>query len=203
MSLETVHPRACGELFSPRFANWAVSGSSPRMRGTPLPPCSGLESRRFIPAHAGNSKYRWRWVETLPVHPRACGELREHVFGHEPFIGSSPRMRETRYRSQEQRNHRRFIPAHAGNSVRVSGLVGVLDGSSPRMRGTRASRHSNLASGRFIPAHAGNSELVELAKLPNDGSSPRMRGTPHLDGSMPAGLRFIPAHAGNSSARRT
>ena len=72
---------------------------------------------------------------------------------------------------------RRFIPAHAGNSMAQWGrqtasavhpracgeqrdLMTHADGwngSSPRMRGTGAWNRSHGAMGRFIPAHAGNS----------------------------------------------
>ena len=52
----TVHPRACGEQGF--FLNHARShpGSSPRMRGTAPRAGRAQDARRFIPAHAGNSR---------------------------------------------------------------------------------------------------------------------------------------------------
>ena len=49
------HPRVCGEHRRCRFVLFAVIGSSPRMRGTPIfeqetDGCSGI-----IPAYAGNT----------------------------------------------------------------------------------------------------------------------------------------------------
>ncbi len=75
--------------------------------------------------------------------------------------------------------HRRFIPAHAGNSsssARIptpitvhpracgeqcrTGATRVLGaGSSPRMRGTGWPPKSPARRSRFIPAHAGNSPI--------------------------------------------
>ena len=49
------HPRACGELRSPRTPRRSSGGSSPRMRGTPGLEARGCAYGRIIPAHAGNS----------------------------------------------------------------------------------------------------------------------------------------------------
>ena len=53
--LTTDHPRACGELVALTDTQRGHLGSSPRMRGTRSGPDAGSESRRIIPAHAGNS----------------------------------------------------------------------------------------------------------------------------------------------------
>ncbi|CAB1368098.1 protein of unknown function [Denitratisoma oestradiolicum] len=51
-----------------------MDGSSPRMRGT-LPWISeAAQTRRFIPAHAGNTPTPSPAKRCPPVHPRACGE---------------------------------------------------------------------------------------------------------------------------------
>ena len=74
----------------------------------------------------------------------------------------------------------RFIPAHAGNSLRCrtdkrsspvhpracgeqasAGVaLGAAAGSSPRMRGTGPRQSPPCPRIRFIPAHAGNSDLL-------------------------------------------
>ena len=50
-----VHPRVCGELAVGRWPISEMSGSSPRVRGTPPHRRGAPNRRRFIPACAGNS----------------------------------------------------------------------------------------------------------------------------------------------------
>ena len=54
----TVHPRACGEQITSPSAPRTFTGSSPRLRGTARRRFHGSPGRRFIPAPAGNSRYR-------------------------------------------------------------------------------------------------------------------------------------------------
>ena len=56
--VQTVHPRACGELAHLVGSRLPVAGSSPRMRGTRLTNAAAPSAGRFIPAHAGNSRPR-------------------------------------------------------------------------------------------------------------------------------------------------
>ena len=103
-------------------------------------------------------------------------------------IGSSPRVRGTRFRLVAFGRRHRFIPACAGNSVRSCGsaitppvhprVCGELPptttnqpppaGSSPRVRGTPSSGVSGAIRRRFIPACAGNSlgNSVPQSELP-------------------------------------
>ena len=50
------HPRACGEHWVDRSRSATATGSSPRMRGTPLDSLTLLLSVGIIPAHAGNTE---------------------------------------------------------------------------------------------------------------------------------------------------
>ena len=180
----TVHPRACGELdFIPPLPS-GTSGSSPRMRGTPVQPSNQRPLRRFIPAHAGNSHARSHRPSGLPVHPRACGELRSSTWSRVFSAGSSPRMRGTQCEMRAYALGQRFIPAHAGNSANCCQLrcplsvhpraCGELQaarrssrcafGSSPRMRGTLSNHCIFVRYLRFIPAHAGNSLHVMIVR---------------------------------------
>ena len=96
-----------------------IAGSSPRLRGTPGACGAPRSASRFIPAPAGNSRYRRTACAWTPVHPRACGEL---VLT--PLDGPAQVWR--------------FIPAPAGNSHKYPGqLTRTVVGSSPRLRGTR------------------------------------------------------------------
>ena len=113
----------------------------------------------------------------------------------------------------------RFIPAHAGNTLRPQRRVS-LPTVHPRTRGEHVLKVvADVVGRRFIPAHAGNTLLVwripaSIAVHPRtrgehsssyancrlvNGSSPHTRGT-LLSLALYALLRrFIPAHAGNTS----
>ena len=92
-------------------------GSSPRMRGTLRWSFRKRKPCRFIPAHAGNTVSRQARRSSAPVHPRACGEHSVVVSPRRVRYGSSPRMRGTLPPSQVAPALRRFIPAHAGNTL--------------------------------------------------------------------------------------
>ena len=53
---------------------WIFSGLSPLARGTHLRLQRGLQSRRFIPAGAGNTFRRLVFLAELTVYPRWRGE---------------------------------------------------------------------------------------------------------------------------------
>ncbi len=113
----SVHPRACGE-HSFLFRIVVVShGSSPRMRGTLTMLAAAPADDRFIPAHAGNTNGCTSSSWPGSVHPRACGEHTKLSVEIIEESGSSPRMRGTLHDAQYERSTRRFIPAHAGNTV--------------------------------------------------------------------------------------
>ena len=153
-----------------------ASGSSPRGRGTFQPLNLFCICRRFIPAWAGNIWPRGRASSSGPVHPRVGGEHLPSGVRLVDLIGSSPRGRGTSVLTVRVAEHRRFIPAWAGNiplytaptvrppvHPRVGGehfsprfAVTPCTGSSPRGRGTCAHPRRPCESVRFIPAWAGN-----------------------------------------------
>ena len=91
----TDHPRACGELTLINATSGLLNGSSPRMRGTPVTLEFVSETRRIIPAHAGNSRSSASSRSFSSDHPRACGELHSPRLNSTSPSGSSPRMRGT------------------------------------------------------------------------------------------------------------
>ncbi len=133
-----VHPRVCGER-ALSFATSACStGSSPRVRGTPLWANHNDSVGRFIPACAGNAPANCLARPSSPVHPRVCGERSDDAFGNRNSLGSSPRVRGTRQGSLDNRQRCRFIPACAGNASRSCLTSFLSTGSSPRVRGTHS-----------------------------------------------------------------
>ena len=111
-----VHPRGCGEHSPEERARIIASGSSPRMRGTRGFKRNEPLDTRFIPADAGNTPAARQRHTARPVHPRGCGEHANTDPTRRSASGSSPRMRGTPTPRQHLGNHRRFIPADAGNT---------------------------------------------------------------------------------------
>ena len=190
-----VHPRACGEQWCPSDPSNLSAGSSPCMRGTAKISVVGVEHRRFIPAHAGNSECQGLCERSISVHPRTCGEQSVQGTAARSGVGSSPRMRGTAGTGSPPDHRQRFIPAHAGNSRpptnlpklppvhpracgEQSSLVAATSraaGSSPRMRGTVPADVYVLLVERFIPAHAGNRARPH-ARPPGSAVHPRACG---------------------------
>ena len=94
-TLHRDHPRVCGEHHDMKVATFSSQGSSPRMRGTPLPDmCSTLRTG-IIPAYAGNTDGVHAQVLCHRDHPRVCGEHFLCCLFYGVSLGSSPRMRGT------------------------------------------------------------------------------------------------------------
>ena len=115
----TVHPRLRGELGQTISSGCIPSGSSPLTRGTRAVsrPLHGFS--RFIPAYAGNSYPRRRSCHLTAVHPRLRGELSLLTVLRVFDDGSSPLTRGTLFHSIQQHTSSRFIPAYAGNSLKM------------------------------------------------------------------------------------
>ncbi len=172
-----VHPRVCGERSRLESLCIAVCGSSPRVRGTL--DCVHYETPlgRFIPACAGNATSSMRRRSSKSVHPRVCGERLRGAEWFECAVGSSPRVRGTRFPGAATCQCSRFIPACAGNA---------LDHAKDISRG---SVHPRVCGERTVTAGATTTQT---------GSSPRVRGTQRRGAGRATPDRFIPACAGNA-----
>ena len=119
MSELPVYPRWRGELPGDNVYGHAPPGLSPLARGTHYGPGKKRAGGRFIPAGAGNSGRLALQPAPAAVYPRWRGELKlaGNLFRGES--GLSPLARGT----QRVRHHLwlrlRFIPAGAGNSLKV------------------------------------------------------------------------------------
>ena len=174
------HPRACGELHDSRST--AHAGSSPRMRGTRLVPCS--------PHHASN----------IGSSPRMRGTraLRHALEPDRPYTGSSPRMRGT-LRCSEDHGPR----VCTGSSPRMRGTLSRSDQRGPdhpRACGELVRRVANTEYSSDHPRACG--ELSSFGAMTRQPDHPRACG--ELDGLsayQAVVSRIIPAHAGNSATR--
>ena len=98
----------------------AIDGRFTHLRGTGSLAALLALLLRFIPALAGNSDALLPSSPLLPVHPRACGEQKWRLKGHAELPGSSPRLRGTAGTASHRRVVCRFIPALAGNRLRIA-----------------------------------------------------------------------------------
>ena len=175
-----VHPRGCGERTSTMSRSHRKTGSSPRVRGTPVRPRPAHGRVRFIPAGAGNARAPCARAISCPVHPRGCGERRTIGARCMPIAGSSPRVRGTLYDSRPQQFPLRFIPAGAGNAQAEA----FESGNRP-----------------VHPRGCGERPRVTFEEMTTFGSSPRVRGTLRRAALAGKIQRFIPAGAGNACSR--
>ncbi len=160
----------------------ADSGSSPRLRGTPVLLSFFILSCGIIPALAGNTCRPRSVSMTVWDHPRACGE---HVHAHAPTrrqTGSSPRLRGT--------------PAYHSRQSPATGIIPALAGNTSRRMIARFGRRDHpRACGEHVVPNRDGTDTV--------GSSPRLRGTPTAFASAFAANGIIPALAGNTTRSRS
>ena len=133
------HPRVCGEHTPETPLTDEELGSSPRVRGTQMPPGPPKPQPRIIPACAGNTEAAVDDEIVSRDHPRVCGEHAEH----DPIVsavrGSSPRVRGTRQARQKPDRPAGIIPACAGNTGQIMTAIGSV-GDHPRVCGEHRQR---------------------------------------------------------------
>ena len=93
------HPRACGAHRHAHAERRGDMGSSPRMRGSPRHGMAGMARRGIIPAHAGLTQKCSFTQSKKWDHPRACGAHLLKLKDVATMLGSSPRMRGSRWAS--------------------------------------------------------------------------------------------------------
>ena len=218
-----VHPRVCGERGDKGIQGSGESGSSPRVRGTPVRLVVEIQRLRFIPACAGNASAPRSAQLLRAVHPRLCGERMLTPGDQQMGDGSSPRVRGTLLLASCREAPRTVHPRVCGERALASISCIDMVGSSPRVRGTpvctciarreisvhprvcgeRARVHrSPMGERRFIPACAGNATApAEVRYMPT--VHPRVCGErirkmlpcPNLNGSSPRvrGTRAVSA----------
>ena len=152
-------------------------GLSPLARGTRLHIYTYTLNRRFIPAGAGNTRFRLNRKISTPVYPRWRGEHNTDPLYGFCEHGLSPLARGTLGNHLPDLRAVRFIPAGAGNTPRQKCLF-PRRSVYPRWRGEH---HGPDGSNNFTA-----------------GLSPLARGTPKRKCQYCQNHRFIPAGAGNT-----
>ena len=153
-------------------------GSSPRMRGAPVPVAPQVPDAGIIPAYAGSTPFDGQHMPAHRDHPRVCGEhhLASRAFSRK--CGSSPRMRGAPGPWPWTIIRRRIIPAYAGSTDRLHDSL-TVKADHPRVCGEHC-------------------EILGYSSI-EQGSSPRMRGAPFAWAAMRPHGGIIPAYAGSTT----
>ena len=138
-----VYPRWRGELAVDFAGVVSAGGLSPLARGTQYPYLQSLFYHRFIPAGAGNSECGRIVTPSITVYPRWRGELGIHELRPFSVIGLSPLARGTHFFHTVDVLAKRFIPAGAGNSMKLFAKTIILS-VYPRWRGELEARFKRL-----------------------------------------------------------
>ena len=154
-----------------------MAGSSPRMRGAPIPRLSDTTDGRIIPAYAGSTKAKVDGNAVDGDHPRVCGEHYTAPCACLLTPGSSPRMRGAPRTLPIGHGIGGIIPAYAGSTRIVKARCGGL---------------------RDHPRVCGEHARTSLSNVYESGSSPRMRGAHGTDSLRRSDAGIIPAYAGST-----
>ena len=171
------HPRVCGEHLIDPSNPKDPGGSSPRMRGAPVPSEIAIPGVGIIPAYAGSTTFYCNIRSFNKDHPRVCGEHEFMGFVLRLERGSSPRMRGAPIVDDVTKDGSGIIPAYAGST-------------RPRRRGWRCKADHPRVCGEHVGRNIGRVSVP--------GSSPRMRGARKAVRALPVGQRIIPAYAGRT-----
>ena len=133
------HPRACGAHYLRLSIQYAMLGSSPRMRGSLDHPRADAAVGGIIPAHAGLTLVRWQCQSPTWDHPRACGAHDLYALLDGSVLGSSPRMRGSLSGRAGGSAPEGIIPAHAG-LTKTPGSTSFTSRDHPRACGAHSTR---------------------------------------------------------------
>ena len=133
-----VYPRWRGEHMPREPGATGEIGLSPLARGTLSPKGAQGPFQRFIPAGAGNTCRKTNYDYSISVYPRWRGEHYDSEPRGADICGLSPLARGTLKPDLPDGQATRFIPAGAGNTVRLW-RVTRMQGVYPRWRGEHGS----------------------------------------------------------------
>ena len=173
------HPRECGANRTLSNVLLPTIGSSPRVRGKHRLLVRTHQTRRIIPASAGQTNQRQKFQRQRADHPRECGANSYERRTRPNCIGSSPRVRGKLVVEIADARGGRIIPASAGQTW-LGPPWPRVNPDHPRECG------ANLVYGTVVRA--------------DGGSSPRVRGKLGIHIQVAARRRIIPASAGQTAS---
>ena len=174
------HPRIRGEHVTMSRYLVAQGGSSPHTRGARRRNRRPDRGCRIIPAYAGSTGAPVGRAGSVGDHPRIRGE---HVHDYLLVVGctgSSPHTRGAQRYAQSTYSLDRIIPAYAGSTWGVGGVVRARR-DHPRIRGEHVTQRGNFVL--------------------SSGSSPHTRGARPRPVGRRRRARIIPAYAGSTTTR--
>ena len=194
------HPRIRGEHIKISVTADTQKGSSPHTRGARGASDSIPVDRRIIPAYAGSTNAKSKWLS--------------------PSTGSSPHTRGARHFHSFSPFFPRIIPAYAGSTSTI-GPTPTKAADHPRIRGEHVTSRKSRPSGAGSSPHTRGAPPRTCPPAGRPGDHPRIRGehdpeapfamidagsSPHTRGALPASLPLaarvgiIPAYAGSTPA---
>ena len=212
-----VYPRGCGGTILHGPTIHQKRGLSPRVRGNRRGGRAWRDLARSIPAGAGEPRFCRDSRHSTRVYPRGCGGTSKSNGSPAKCAGLSPRVRGNQFRHDWCPEHRRSIPAGAGEpstphqsplsaavyprgcggTDHTKDLARAVRGLSPRVRGNPVERVTESTETRSIPAGAGEPRPAR-PRRPAGGVYPRgCGGTAFHSGISPCGDGLSPRVRGN------
>ena len=168
----------CGGSFGSRRDRVDQGGTSPRVRGKRGQRRPRSVQLRYIPACAGEARFRTGCWRRRTVHPRVCGGSTARTRPRPRGWGTSPRVRGKRCLSRSRVGWLGYIPACAGEA---------------------SSRSPSCGQRRVHPRVCGGSRSLIGPSCPALGTSPRVRGKLICGAVRVSPMRYIPACAGEAA----
>ena len=125
------HPRGCGAHSASSPCISFLPGSSPRVRGSPIPFSCDIDCHGIIPAGAGLTMRCGLTQSISWDHPRGCGAHLLLLTSCRPPQGSSPRVRGSLGFCSTVNNGLGIIPAGAGLTFFACSAI-CVPGDHPR-----------------------------------------------------------------------
>ena len=154
--LDAVYPRPRGGTTRIDSGSPSAKGLSPPTRGNRQSPPCARETRRSIPAHAGEPAEALAVAYDRKVYPRPRGGTDDQQTAEIKIGGLSPPTRGNRHRDGDFDGRPGSIPAHAGEPAHFAHFAHFAQ-VYPRPRGGTSSPYCALVSGMGLsPPTRGN-----------------------------------------------